>query len=130
MGGRTERTKIRPGPGAGGQVGRGVEGVEPRLHGAVVGGRPRGRPGQAGAAASSLAMAADLLVQLAGDLGGERAHARRLDGPRLRDVDLPLPDDAAGPRAQQHDPLAEPGGLAHVVRDEHDRQPLLAPRPG
>ncbi len=75
-------------------------------------------------------MAADLLAQVAGDLGGQRADLGRLDAARLLDVDLPLPDDPAGPRGQQHHPLAEPHRLAHVVRDEEDGQPLLAPRSG
>src|SRR4051812_19007014 len=48
-------------------------------------------------ACRSVAMAADLLVQLGGDLRGERADRRGFDGARVADVDLPLPHDPAGP---------------------------------
>src|SRR4051812_44304873 len=50
----------------------------------------------------SMAMAADLLVQLAGDLAGQRADVRCLDRARLRDVHPPLADDPAGPRTHEH----------------------------
>ena len=64
--------------------------------------RPTGPRGASGPSASvrsapcrSLAMAADLLAQLAGDLAGQRADRGRLDRAGLRDVDLPLADDPA-----------------------------------
>ena len=38
-------------------------------------------------------------------------------------------DDAAGAARQQHDPVAEADGLAHVVGDEHDREAGLLPQP-
>src|SRR3954462_9186311 len=117
-----------PGPGAGGRSGPVLSASSPastaRLSVASSRStRVRPRP-------LSLAMAADLLVELPGDRRGEGTDARRLDRPRLRDVDLPLPDDAARPGPEQHDPLPQPRGLADVVGDEHDRQPLLRPDPG
>src|SRR4051812_45361664 len=123
IGGSTVRTKNRPGPGRGGSIGASSSASRPAtterssLSGAR---RARGR---------SMAMAADLLVQLAGDLAGQRADIRRLDRARLGDAPLPLADDATGARAHEHDPLPEPGGLADVVGHEDDRQLLLGPDP-
>ena len=51
----------------------------------------------------------------------------RLDPSGARDVDGELGDHAARAARQQHDAVAEPDGLAHVVGDEEDRQALLAP---
>src|SRR5215212_2697760 len=109
IGGSTERTKMRPGPGAGGSVGAVSRASRPAstVRFSTSARSARARPGRP----ASLGMTADLLVQLAGDLGGEGADPRGLDGARLRDVDPPLADDAPRPRAEQDDPLAEPGRL-------------------
>src|SRR4051794_38913435 len=78
---------------------------------------------------SVTAMTRDLLAQVLRDLTGERRRRRRLDAPRLRQVDLPFTDDAAGPGPEQNDPLCEHRRLAHVVRDEQDRAACLLPDP-
>ena len=76
--------------------------------------------GARSASAMSVAMAADLLPQPVGDLGGERGDLGRVDAARPRDVDPGARDHPAGPAGQQHDPVTEPGRLAHVVGDEQD----------
>src|ERR1700712_4981852 len=86
IGGSTVRTKIRPGPGRAGSSGELSSASRPA---------PTGRSSSAEARpllptrGRSMAMTADLLVQVAGDLAGQRADVGRLDGPRLGDVHPP-----------------------------------------
>src|SRR4051794_28075961 len=128
IGGSIVRTNRRPRLGLGGSCGVDSSASSPATTSSVAGARLAVTTARR-LRRRSLAMAADLLVQFAGDLRGERAHVRRLDGPRLRDVDPPLANHPARPGAHQHHALAQAGRLAHVVRDEHDRQALLLPHP-
>src|SRR3954447_10728692 len=89
IGGSTDRTKIRPGPGAGGRSGPVSSASRPASTARFSAASLRSTR----LSPRSLAMATDLLVQLAGDLRGEGTDAGRLDRARLRDVDLPLADD-------------------------------------
>jgi hypothetical protein len=41
------------------------------------------------------------------------------------DGDVELGDDSAGAAGEQDDAVAEAGGFAHVVGDEHDREVLF-----
>src|SRR3954452_17989177 len=103
IGGSTDRTSRRPSEGPGGAAIKVPSSSSPAT---------TARSSATFGVRRSTAMAADLPVQLGGDLGGERAHRGRLDGARVRDVDLPLPHDPTGARAHEHDPLAEPDRLA------------------
>src|SRR3954463_8217268 len=131
IGGSTERTKTFQGPGRGGSCGAASSASRPAT---TARSSSRSTPPPSRAAGRppyrSGAMTAGPLVQLVGDPRRERADPGRLDGPRLRDVDLPLPDDAPGAGPHEHPPLTEPRGLPHVVRDEDDRQALLRPDAG
>src|SRR5690349_6733459 len=128
IGGSNVRTNRRPRLGLGGSCGVESSASSPATTSSVAGARLSATTARR-LRSRSLAMTADLPVQFAGDLRGQRAHVRRLDGPRVRNVDRPLADDPAGPRPHEDDALTEPGRLADVVRDEHDRQALLLPHP-
>src|SRR4051794_33341393 len=106
IGGSTERTNRRPRPGAGGSATDVPSWSSPAT---------TARSSARFAVCTSVAMTADLSVELGGDLGGQRADGGGLDGARVADVDAPLAHDAARPRAHEHDPLAQPHGLADVV---------------
>src|SRR4051812_49327114 len=75
------------------------------------------------------AMARDLLAEPRGHRAGKRGHVRILDPARARDVDAEVLGHAAGPRGEEHDPVAEARGLAHVVGDEQDRLARRLPDP-
>ncbi len=64
----------------------------------------------------------DLLAQRGGDLGRQLRDRPILDASRSGEVDLEDLRHAAGPAAEQHDAVAQPRRLAHVVGDEHDRR--------
>src|SRR6476659_9019696 len=90
-------------------------------------------PGQAGhrpAGRARSGVAGDLLTQPQGDLGGQRADRRVLDGARPADVHPPLADDTPGAGGQQYHPLTQPHRLAHVVRHEDDAVAGGLPHPG
>src|SRR4051794_8358584 len=75
----------------------------------------------------SVAMAGDLLTQVLRDLGAQRGHVGVLDASGLGDVDAPLARHPSGSRREQHDALAEPDGLTHVVGHEDDGAACLRP---
>src|SRR4051794_13523288 len=91
IGGSIVRTNRRPRLGLGGNWGAASSASSPATTSSVAGARPSATTARR-LRRRSLAMAADLLVQFAGDLGGQRADLRGLDGARLRDVDQPLAD--------------------------------------
>src|ERR1700722_801495 len=70
----------------------------------------------------SAAMAAYLLAQPAGDLGGQLGDRGGIHPPRALDGDRVLLDDPARTAGQQDNAVAEADGLADVVRDEQDGQ--------
>src|SRR6202022_2738715 len=72
---------------------------------------------------SATPMLLDLLSELLRDLLRQHADLWRLDPAGPGNVDPPGLRHLAGARAEQHDPVAETGGLTHVVGDEDDRYP-------
>ena len=101
-----------------------LEGVEPgqlRVEACVLLARGVDRQAWAWRRTSSAA-ASVISAARRGHLGGVHA-ARPLD------VDGELADHPAGPARQQHDPVGEAGGLAHVVGDEHDAEVPVGPQP-
>src|SRR3954447_19965587 len=120
-GGSAVRTSRRPMPGPGGSAADVSSWSSPATTA-----RSSARFG----ARRSVAMAADLPVQLGGDLRGQRADGRRLVRARVPDVDGPLADDAPRPGAHEDHPRPQPRCLADVVGDEQHRQPLLRPDAG
>src|SRR6476661_9664466 len=68
---------------------------------------------------SLVAMTAHLLAQPVRDFAGLVRDLGRIHTPGSRDRDRELRRDASGAARQQHDAVAEPDGLADVVRDEH-----------
>src|SRR5262245_43721724 len=67
-----------------------------------------------------LAMAPHLLPQPVGHPAGQVGHACRVDPARPGPGYVVFLDHPAGPAAQQDHAVAEPRGLADVVRDEQD----------
>src|SRR5262245_15867847 len=76
---------------------------------------------------SAAAMASDLPAQLVGHARGERGDARILDAARAGELDVEVRGEPSRTAGEEHDAIAEPRRLAHVVRDEHDGEPGLAP---
>src|SRR5215212_5371999 len=70
--------------------------------------------------AASTAMSSHLLAEPRRHLRREAGHVSVLDPPRTREVDDELFGDPAGSAREEDDPVAQPGRLAHVVRDEED----------
>ena len=64
---------------------------------------------------SAVAMAGHLPTQLLGHLRGERRDAAVLDAAGTREIDVEVCSEATGPAGEQHDAVAEPRRLAHVV---------------
>src|SRR5690349_1601051 len=81
------------------------------------------------AVGTSACMAGDLRAEPVGDLGRLAGNLGRVDAPGALMSDLEVLDDPARAAAQQHHPVAEADGLAHVVGDEEHGQLLLAPDP-
>src|SRR5262245_33079465 len=67
---------------------------------------------------ASVAMACHLAAQLLGHLGRERRDAAVLDATGARQRDVEVCRETSGPAGEQHDAIAEPRGLTHVVGDE------------
>src|SRR4051794_31409730 len=74
-------------------------------------------------------MTGHLRAEPVGDLGGLAGHLGGVDAPGPAVGDREVLDHPAGPAAQQHDPVAEPDRLAHVVGHEQDGELLLPPDP-
>src|SRR5215475_2643552 len=74
-----------------------------------------------------LAMAPHLLSQPVGDLTGQVRDAGRVDPARAGPWHVIFLDDPAWTAAEQHNPVAEPGCLPHVVRyEEHSQRSFRA----
>src|SRR3954447_15766844 len=71
-----------------------------------------------GASVVVVAMAAHLLPESVGDLGGETGDLGGVDAARPRNVDGVLLGDPARPAREQHDPVTEADTFAHVVGHE------------
>src|SRR6185437_14460838 len=75
------------------------------------------------------AMTPHLLTQPVGHVAGQLGHLNRVDTPRPGSRHLILVNHPARSAAEQHDPVAEPGGFPDVVRDEKDGQRPLRTDP-
>ena len=70
----------------------------------------------------------DLVLDLLADQPNQLGDVGAVEVPRVRQVDVDLPADAAGVRVQHDDPIRQAHRLADRVRDEQDRLVRLEPQ--